>query len=183
MSIINDALKKAAKERSYVSDFVSDSSREADRLLQMYGQQRILQRKKWALFGGISGTLLLSVTALMIFSGTDFLGLNLALDRQNITFVPTLEQIPAKEVIPAEPLPPVIVKDLKPAKPLLPKKYVKLPNLNLSGITRGRGKTLAVINNRIVGVGDNIKGAIVVKIGKDSASLIYQDQEFILRIQ
>ena len=188
MSIINEALKKAAMERSSVSEFVSESSREADRLLQIYSQQRILQRRKWVLFGGISGTLLASVVAFTIFFGSDSPFSNTLLQKEEVVEVasaPVINPAPVKELIPVAPLPPappVVIEKIKIKKPILPKKYVKLPSLSLSGITKGRGESLAVINNRVVGMGDNVQGAIVVKIDADSVSLLYQDQEFILRI-
>lgn len=160
MSIINEALKKAASKNDDFSRLASEPLKEFEKTagsVQLDVQKKTWQRKKWLFFGGISGGLAASVLFISIFLGKDL----------SVTSRPRPTAIaqPAPEAVAA------------------PAKYVRLPNLTLDGIVEGRGEPMAIINARIVKVGDNLQGASVVRINKESVLLVYEGQEFLLRIK
>jgi len=165
MSIINEALKKASnKNRSYLSDIVAETSKEANRVFHL-DTQRSVRKKKWVVLGGISGTLAAGIAVFTLFLGRG---------------------------VPQAP-PPAAIKEAVPeiAKPVAPEpkpirfktKFTRLPNLELNGIIKGRGKPIALINDEVLNVGDSVEGAVITKIGEESVNLVYKNEEFILRIK
>ena len=62
---------------------------------------------------------------------------------------------------------------------------IKNYNLELSGILYDPKSSKAIINDRIVRVGDEVEGARVISIGRDNVELlvIKQDKKLILKIE
>ena len=169
MSIINEALKKAAKKKTHLADLVSAPAEGADRIFRLGLRRKIWQRKKWLFFGTLGGGLLISVVGVALFFVMDFPAENLHLEGAVIKSSSA-------------------VKETEILKPILSfgkkrEDFVKLPNLVLKGIIEGRGKPRAIINSRVVDIGDIVEDATVVRINKNSVNLVYMDQEFILKIQ
>lgn len=54
------------------------------------------------------------------------------------------------------------------------------PNLKLQGIVWGGDKPRAIINNTVLGKGDEILGAKILEIKKEGISFIYKGQDFLL---
>ena len=67
-----------------------------------------------------------------------------------------------------------------PTQPLQPPEP-KPPALKLSGIVRGAGEPVAIINDHIIQVGDSVEGATLVAVTEDSATLRWLDKELVLR--
>jgi len=172
MSIINEALKKASEKKIYISDFISEPTKDFGRVLNINELQRMAwQRRKWVLFGGISGTIVASVVVFTLFFSKDIM-------------VQTPDLITSDLIRPSEPA--VITPQETQEIVTVSKKfedYLKVPTLSLTGVTKGRGKGIAVINNRIMNIGDHIDGASLVRINNDNVIMVYKGQEFILRIK
>lgn len=67
---------------------------------------------------------------------------------------------------------------------LLSEEEIELPYLKVSGIAyEPGGKSYAVINNKIVEVGDEIEGAQISKIGSELVTVLFNDEEFELRLK
>ena len=56
------------------------------------------------------------------------------------------------------------------------------PPFVLNGVVRGKGEPLAIINGRILKVGDGIEAATLAEIAQESARLRWPDRELIIRI-
>jgi len=69
------------------------------------------------------------------------------------------------------------------AMPQAPVKIFSGYIYRLTGITNIRGKAIAVINNRLVGIGDTLNGrAVVTAIGNGEVRLKIQDKEITLTL-
>ena len=172
MSIINEALKKAADRKLHVE---GSSARVLERSeLPVTPEKRRPENSRprkigkfFVLFFVVS--LLIGVLAFAFF-----------FEKASLEDVPPAPNS-VRQVAPAQ----VTENIVRPVLPLKDdrKNFVKLPNLVLNGIIQGRGRPLAVINDQIVNMGDSVLGAAVVGIGEDTVNLIYRDQEFVLRIK
>ncbi len=56
------------------------------------------------------------------------------------------------------------------------------PNLTLQGILWGTSKPRAIINRRVVSVGDSIEDATVVAVGKNGVTISFDGQEHLLKL-
>lgn len=197
MSIINDALKKAGSrinEEPAVSEFTREAAeQEINQILQFdteytKPQLQLYEKSNRLPFFIVGGVFLacIAILAVIFF-------LKLGFNREHsYAAKPTVltEDSTQPSAAPAQvsPAQSVVIQEAKKDdkgrfRPEAIKEFVKLPTLNLSGIIKGRGEPMAIIDNKVIGVGDMIKGAFVVKIGSDSVNMVYKDQEFVLRIK
>lgn len=77
---------------------------------------------------------------------------------------------------------PVIEEEKKAVKPV--KRYpgsgpeVKLPPLKISGVIWGTKIPQAIINNKVVKIGDMIDGVKIINISREEITVSYQSREF-----
>lgn len=70
-----------------------------------------------------------------------------------------------------------------PAEGGLPQQLsVELPSLTLQGVFWGITNPQAIINRRILSVGDELEGAKLVAVQKDAVTVSYQGQNFTLKL-
>jgi hypothetical protein len=177
MSLINDALTKAAKQKE---SFFKDSSpaKKAPRRWLELSLPRVA-----FLFLILIGVILISTNpAKLVFKSTiarekieedlsaELPKERIAIPAENKTVVPDKEIVaPLEEVIvPAEKK--AIVKD-------------EPPKLSLTGIIYEDKESLALINNRIVREGELIAGARVINIGPNKVILSFVGQEISLFLE
>ena len=58
----------------------------------------------------------------------------------------------------------------------------RIPDLNLSGIVYSAQQSYCIINNRIVKTGDTIQGAKLVNVSQNTVTLDYQGKEMMLSV-
>ncbi|MGD2279281.1 MAG: thioredoxin family protein [Candidatus Omnitrophota bacterium] len=63
------------------------------------------------------------------------------------------------------------------------KKAQQASQFALTGIIRDGVASKAVVNNNLVGIGDNVGGAKVIEIGRDEVTLSCQGKEIILKLE
>ncbi|QHI70553.1 hypothetical protein [Tichowtungia aerotolerans] len=94
-----------------------------------------------------------------------------------------LETEPAAEpepVIEEEPAPPAVQELPNPAVQETPE--TEWPELTFSGSAAGGSQVLAIINGRMLSIGDKILGAEVLQIGKTEVLVEYQDEKRVLEV-
>lgn len=162
MSIINDALKKAEKNKQF------SQNKPAQLLCKLDGLRTDTKRfalKRWLIFAGAGAVSLLGV----LLAVNSFKG-------------------PAKS--PAD-SPPVLetAAKIETSQHLFPPKEIdvsiplNLSGFRLSGILYDKQKPLAIINERIVGKGALIKGARLLEIQPNYVRLSFKGKEFKLKIK
>lgn len=87
-------------------------------------------------------------------------------------------------------LPTAILEAIKPIEPApapVPIKSEKIkdkwPNLNFSGSASAGNQRLAIINGRMLSVGNGIQGVTVLEIGKNQVLVEYKGQKRVLSVQ
>ena len=82
------------------------------------------------------------------------------------------------------PLTPAVIPDPTPApKPAAPKvKKDKWPELTFSGSAVGGNEILAIINGRMLSVGNQLRGVKVLQIGKNEVMVEFEGEKRILRV-
>jgi len=158
MSIINDALKKAEKNKQ------SSQNKPAQLLCKLDGVRTDTKRfvlKRWLIFAGAGVVCLLGVLlAINSFKSP----------ADSPPVLETAAKIEASQHL----FPP---KETNAAAPL------NLSGFRLSGILYDKQKPLAIINERIVGKGALIKGAKLLEIQPNHVRLSLKGKEFKLKIK
>ncbi|MBN3038839.1 MAG: general secretion pathway protein GspB [Candidatus Omnitrophica bacterium] len=169
MSIINDALKKAEKQRD-------SKQSDAHRILHDIGglQRSSLKSpsERWFIWGGL--TIICALTAFLLF----------APDSQQparVVSEPLAKEEPRKEIA-AKPEPKIAQSTFNLRKislEILP----KAEDFTLNGIVYDKKRPLAIVNNKIVTEGSLVDGARLLEIQPDNVKLSYKDQEFRVRLK
>lgn len=183
MSIILEALKKAAKEENDIT------AKTTNEISQPEVKSPEAQTPKPDALHLNRPTLIVLVTILgvgfllsFIFTGHDVTSEKR--HRQEVKTsaltATTTGNSTAEGYIPPRPIPKQESQPITIFKPL-----ISNPKLSLSGIIYGIGKPTAIIENRIVEEGESIKGAKVVKIYTDYVELLNESsgKTFILKIR
>jgi hypothetical protein len=193
MSIINEALKKAGEEKQKREE-------KSEEFVSTYPKSQGLKKETFLKRNLIAGAFLLGVLCIIAItvSLTSMRKIGLLRREGEKTISPavsvessflitprmakTEEQAlsPKKEdlspsIYPSPPEPRTEVRQKSGRE-------VPLPLLSLEGIVWDKKKPLALINNKVLGEGEIIKGAKIVKINKREVKLIFQGREFILRV-
>ena len=72
-----------------------------------------------------------------------------------------------------------ILEEMKSAKTgRYPVEEIPPPKLDIQGVIWGDGPSRAIINNKVVSVGDDIEGAKVIKIDKDGIIILYSGRQY-----
>ncbi len=109
------------------------------------------------------------LTAVLIFSAFCYAqGIEYPQDNYNI-------RSPFKTQIP-EPKPQQPVTEIKPQEE--ESGVVALPRFNVQGMVWQGANPLAIINNRVLKVGDTLNDAKVVNVSKDGVDFLYQGRVF-----
>ncbi|MBI4436941.1 MAG: hypothetical protein HY590_06000 [Candidatus Omnitrophica bacterium] len=166
MSLINEALKKAEKEKAKPNLFG----------VQSFEEPLSKKPKKWKkglflLLGiGICGALSVGVFVLNAPKKT-----SLVKNEPS----PVTPVAPAEQKVSEEPSPP-------PAPTPTPLRSIPIAmdgSFILNGIVEGKGENVAIINNRITRVGDETDGAVLLEVGKDSVLLKKEGKKFFLKMR
>ncbi len=157
MSIINEALKKAAKKQK-----PQEEHRKSSRL---------------------SKHLLIIFATLCFFSGLLFM-LTKSYDAVNVKKVEIAERVETVEVkkIGQKIIRKPIAKNVNQLSEDLVDSYTK-PELILSGIMYAKNKSLAVINDIVMKEGDEVSGLKVIKIRPASVDVEYDEELVALRLK
>lgn len=118
------------------------------------------------------------------------LGLILTASAAILIFTPLIHRPSATE---NKPLGPPIAQAPQPIQQAAPKPTpISVPykfsltnpafEFSLEGIISGNGAPAAIINKQVVGVGDTVKGAVVMAINEDEVILDYNGEEILLQI-
>ncbi len=204
MSIISEALKKAEEKRRVAQEFdIAFSARESPLLEKALEQEPFLKdipgpfEKKVerrthvstiAVVGGLMAGLValtLFVTMVVFFRP---MPRSIQPRRPETAYAPSRQQ---EAVYPAQPETAPFAatpRQEKEAAQLPPsfdphmKSPVAAPELSLSGIMGYGKECYAVINNKMVGEGDTVADARVVKINKNNVVVMYSDTEITLTL-
>jgi len=76
----------------------------------------------------------------------------------------------------------VYVRQEKPKAKPLPPPVIVLPAFDLQGVIVGEGIYQAIINDKIVPLGDSIEGARVDAVQKEGVTLSYKGKKFFLKV-
>lgn len=184
MSLINEALKKAQREKKLSGDFApTEETKPPPPPSAFTPRQR-------PLFFGIALVALLlgSVVVILyqgIFSRSPRPPLPMAQETRMVEKGSESQPDPAPlqsaPEIPVEtpPLPPSPVGP----EPLSPPVSSPDPSFILSGIVQGEGESLAVINHQISRVGDEVEGEIILEIGRDFVVLEKDEERLFLKMK
>lgn len=184
MSIINDALKKAEKDRQVSQDKPYQIlSKKVD---EIKTDVEKLVLKKWLVW--TSAGLVCALGIILVVNSLQAPGDKTNLDNLsgNLTGISTLKGTGTLTGTSEKAQPP---KELKlPGNTVYSRKENssltrKTSNFNLSGIFYDQQKPLAIINNRIVEKGALIKGAELLEIRPDCVRLSLKGKEFTLKIK
>lgn len=165
MSIINDALKRAAKSKKL---FQNKPSPILSAINEIKTDTQRFFLRRWLVWAGTGAVCLLGI----VFVTTFF--------KQPDNSV-SLSGVASQEVIPKEKQKPQPVA-------VAPKKNrtffnANYDNFDLSGILYDQQKPLAIINERIVGEGSLINGAKLLRISPNSVKLSLKGKQFSLRVK
>lgn len=80
-------------------------------------------------------------------------------------------------------VPPDEKADHEPRPSATPLPPAELPNLNLAGVIWDESRPIAVINGRMVAVGDTIEGADIIGIDLDGVQMRYGRSEFTIKVR
>jgi hypothetical protein len=185
MSIINEALKKAREEKQKREE-------KSEEFLSTYPKSQELKKETFLKRNLIAGGFLLGILCIIAITISLTSIRKIGLLRKEGLIHPRISREGEKTISSVD-SPPQITKTEEPA--LSPKKEdlwtgtgrksgreVPLPLLSLEGIVWDEKKPLALINNKVLGEGEIIKEAKIVKINKKEVKLIFQGREFILRV-
>jgi hypothetical protein len=107
----------------------------------------------------------------------------------SIYFYLNTAKTPALVEISEEPAAPAPIDRVKPVVPVAapapkpaPKPKNKWPDLSFSGSAVGGNQILAIINGRMLSVGDSIKGAKVLQIGKNEVLVEFKGEKRVLGV-
>jgi len=97
----------------------------------------------------------------------------------------------ANIIKPIKPQKPSIIKPVQPRnipvtrKPKFnrPSRTRKPPTLNISGVVWNTDRPQAIINDKVIGVGDTISDSVVKDITKTSVIILYGDKEFTIKYE
>ena len=174
MSLINDALKKAAKEKGSSEKAPPFGSQGFDLPPPPKGWKS--QRKM--IFFAIPA-------ALLVFLGV-FVFVAVSpqpLHKKALSSIPAVkEQVPTSPPASLSPPPSAPTQSLPPPPSLVPSIPIE-SSIALNGIVHGEGEELAVINNQISRVGDEIDGAVLQEIGKDFVIFEKEEKRFKLKMK
>lgn len=175
MSIISDALKKAADKRRGVTRL-----REEDFTRDLDGHiEKIASKKtRWSLLSSLGTFFIVGFAIIAFLYNVEFLPsfMNSA-GKTSSTVVPKKLDL-ERTISPADVDKPKVI-----TKPRPKKTGSLLFNLRLNGIMEGKGESLAVINNKILRKGDFIEGAELIDISSNKVTLLYNRKEIILYME
>mgnify|MGYP001558366866 CR=1 FL=1 len=186
MSIINEALKKAVREKTTVFS-------PQDKQTMLRNIEVELQTKKNRLNWGPIFILLVLVLitgpiVAPIFS-TPFKD---AARPNSLPTHPVAQNVPSQPVSEYASLPSQTSASTRKAQFAIEENPVfgtppaalipKRPELNLSGIVYSPEDSYCILNNKIVKVGDTVQGAKLVAVSRNEAKLDYQGQEMLLSV-
>ncbi len=174
MSIISDALRKAAEKRKNITKLTEEE------LYKDYSVDiKELASKKTRQPGwGSLGALFIAGLALATFFYNVDLPLNLYPRTPPATVAPG-QIMPKEDAVKDD----VAKETFSPAVLESGRKDSVLYLLKLNGIIKGAGEPLAIIDNRILRKGDYVHGAQITSISSDSVTVLYSDKEIILKIE
>ena len=93
-----------------------------------------------------------------------------------------IEPVPAPAPVVA-PVAPLVAEPVpKPAAPAPQEKKIDWPDLSFSGSAVGGNQILAIINGRMLSVGNRIKGVEVLQIGKTEVLVEFQGEKRVLSV-
>jgi len=173
MSLINEALKKAGKEKGAQDPFSGvPGSPESPS-----PQKKERNWEKVILFSlmGIIGTGV--VVSMTLFKRSSPRPLPQRAAQQTPPIVPVTpkEAPPPPQETASTPTTPAASSQSSP--------IVLKSSLTLNGIVQGEGEDLAILNNQITKIGEDIEGATLLEIGKDSVLLEEGEKRFRLKLK
>ena len=182
MSLINDALKKAVKEKGPEGPFSGLPGSPESSSPQKMG----MKREKIILFS------LIGVIGMGIIISVMIVKLHAPSPPSNVP-LPSKET-PAPAPLPTAPVPsPLPIPEPSPTEAkTVPPPAVESPqsspiaiksSLALNGIVQGKGEDVAIINNQITKIGEEIGGATLLEIGRDSVLLEEGEKRFRLKLK
>ena len=174
MSIINEALKKAVREKE-----ASYSSNNKNAIQRNLGIE-FLPKKRRFNWGPVFVLLMLALISGPIVAPIFSTPLKGAHTANGTLNPPTTQNIPpdstnrksqfaVEEIALPVSVPPAVV-------------FPKMPNLTLSGIVYSPNGSYCIINNLIVKVGDTVHGAKLLAVSQNSVRLDYQGKEMALSL-
>ena len=174
MSLINDALKKAAKEKGSSEKTPSFGSEGFD----LSPPQKGWRGRRKIVFFTIPAAVLV------------FLGVVVAvslkpqpLPKKAPTPIQAVkEQVPTSPPVSLSPPPSAPTTSLPPPSSLVPSIPIE-SSIALNGIVHGEGEEFAIINNQISRIGDEIDGSVLQEIGKDFVIFEKEEKRFKLKMK
>ena len=112
------------------------------------------------------------------------LGIGVLWNAKILRATPPLEVKHAAVVAPARVAPIAVSLPPSPAPAVAPKPWSRapaMPTLELNGVVQGVGEPFAILNGRIVRLGETIDDAMLVEVGEDFARLQWRQEEILLR--
>lgn len=88
---------------------------------------------------------------------------------------PFISHLPKKEIATTEGTAKSQVKDTKAAKPIVP------PKFQVSGIVWNTDRPQAIVNNKVIAIGDQLENATIVSIDKSGIEISFQGVLFIVK--
>ena len=184
MSIINEALKKAVREKG--ASYSSEEKETVRRNIELEFQRK-KPRLNWGpIFILLVLVLITGPIVAPIFS-TPFKNVKYSGNTSNLT---ATHNIPSRSIDLADAAPAPDLKTNRKAQftveesPLFgnapPTIISKTPGLSLSGVVYSDKDSYCIINNKVVKVGDTIQGAKLLEILQNSAKVDYQGKEITL---
>lgn len=180
MSLINDALKKAAKEKGPSEKDPSFGSEGFD-----IPPPKIRKDRKGILILASVSIGVLTFGILLLTIAKSFPPRRPALEVAQIAKREALSEETASLPLPPPPEPPPPEKKTEPL-PQTPQPPPSIPiqsPLALNGIVHGNGEELAILNNQISRIGDEIDGATLQEIGNDFVILEKEGKRFQLKMK
>lgn len=153
MSIINEALKKAAEENKKRKDTPYQESRSKDQI-KVDGQQKVILKEP------VKNNKRAFLIILLILSlGIFFVVNRFFLISQNKEIPRTSSQNISSP----------------------PSTSTNFPQLTLNGIVYDEERPYAIVNNKVLLKGEMIEGATLVEIKRDSVKFLFNDKELIIK--
>ena len=94
---------------------------------------------------------------------------------------PFTPQLPKKEITNAEITPPVIAKTQETPE-INVSGEIAPPQLSIAGLVWDTDRPQAIVNSRVVGIGDTIDNSVITNIKKTGIDVLYQGKHFTINV-
>lgn len=177
MSIISDALRKAADKRREVIRLPDEELTRELVNREKKIRKFTSKRTRWSALSSIGVFFIVGFAILIFLYNTEFLTSFISPKQGSSMVMP--KKIDFEQKIPssltAKPVGTIDEPSLKEEVPSF--------ELTLNGVIEGAGEPVAVINNNILEKGDFIHGMQIIDITSNKVTLLNGDKELILRIK